>query len=279
MEIKTFTSTIALIFLITESSVVAMEGSDQESFFQIAKQQPDLGKKEDKSVLSSNSSLIPSTQQGETKLTPPPSNKWTWAQFLTFGWYGGTPSSSVIPLKEEKNENTKTETSQPWIKVTADSTPPLTRTPVQVPVAQLDIDESAGLSNGWKLVKGSTKQDIEKSIVLKKSAEGIEILGENYTIYTDIGSLEGLDQGTFLFNVELRGTKPGTYIQYWDGGEPVNSIFYNGNGKNEWETLSIEFKVDAQHARFHRLYAAIRGATKGSDTPSVIIRNVKLWQK
>jgi len=145
--------------------------------------------------------------------------------------------------------------------------------------AQFDMDEKTMLPKGWQLVKSSGNRDISKHLSFKKYPKRIEVLGDNYTFYNNIPSLNNYDQTTFLFSVELRGTKPGTYIQYWDGVKSISSAPYNGKGKGEWETLAVEFTVDAQNARFHRLYAAILGATKGTDNPSVDIRSIKLEPK
>jgi len=145
--------------------------------------------------------------------------------------------------------------------------------------AQFDMDEKTALPKGWELVESSQNRDISKHLSFKKYPKRIEVLGDNYTFYNNIPSLNNYDQTTFLFSVELRGTKPGTYIQYWDGVKSVSSAPYNGKGKGEWETLAVEFTVDAQKARFHRLYAAILGTTKGTDNPSVDIRSIKLEPK
>jgi len=44
-------------------------------------------------------------------------------------------------------------------------------------------------------------------------------------------------------------------------------------------TLSIEFTINAQKARFHKLYAAILGPVKNNDNPSVDVRNIKLHRR
>ena len=90
-------------------------------------------------------------------------------------------------------------------------------------------------------------------------------------------ALGNFDKATFLFTVELKSINPGAYIQYWDGVKSISSVPYNG--KDEWATLSVEFIVDAQKARFHRLYAAILGPVKNNDKPSVDVRNIQLLQK
>lgn len=129
------------------------------------------------------------------------------------------------------------------------------------------------------MVSSSQNRNINKPVILKKQYGEVEILGDNYTLYNDKLDLKNFDQTTFLFSVELRRTKPGTYIQYWDGVKSVSFPPYNGKGKSEWETLSVEFTVDAQQACFHRLYAAILGTTKDNGAPSMDIKNIKLKSK
>ena len=145
--------------------------------------------------------------------------------------------------------------------------------------SEFDMDEKTMLPKGWQLISSSQNRDIGKSITLKKNKFGIEILGDNYTFYNNMLSLKDFDQTTFLFSVELRGTKAGAYIQYWDGVKSVDSLPYDGKRKGEWETLAVEFTVDAKKARFYRLYAAILGSTKGNDNLSIDIKNIKLQPK
>ena len=143
--------------------------------------------------------------------------------------------------------------------------------------ADFHIEENAILPKKWQLVSSSSSHDKSVDIILKKNKVGIEVLGNNYTLYNTLPSLKDFDTTTFLFSVELRGTRAGAYIQYWDGVNFVNSTAYNGKGK--WETLSVEFTVDAKKARFYRLYAAILGPTKGTTPSSIDIKNVKLQPK
>jgi len=145
--------------------------------------------------------------------------------------------------------------------------------------ADFHLEREATLPKNWQLVSSSSSHDNSAHVSLKKNNVGIKILGDNYTLYNNLPSLKDFDTITFLFSVELRGTRAGAYIQYWDGVNFVNSTAYNGKRKGKWETLSVEFTVDAKEARFYRLYAAILGPTKGA-TPSLIdIKNVKLQQK
>jgi hypothetical protein len=148
---------------------------------------------------------------------------------------------------------------------------------------QLNVDfhteEKGILPKKWQLVSSSSSQNKSVDISLKKNKIGIEVLGDNYTLYNNLPSLKDFDTTTFLFSVELRGTRAGALIQYWDGIKTVNSTPYNGNRKGEWETLSVEFTVDAKAARFHRLYAVILGPTKGANPSSIDIKNIKLQPK
>lgn len=100
------------------------------------------------------------------------------------------------------------------------------------------MNEKAPLSKEWNLANSSQNKDT-KPATLKKKAIGVEILGKNYTFSHDLPALKDLDKTPFVFSVERRGTKPGTYIQYWNDVQSVSSNPYNGNGKGEWETLVL----------------------------------------
>jgi len=136
--------------------------------------------------------------------------------------------------------------------------------------SKFDIDE---VPKGWKLVDSSKNQDVS----LKKTRKGIAILGDHYSFYTNVPNLKNFDKTPFVFSVDVRSTTPGTYIQYYDGKNFVNSARYTSK-KNEWQTLNVEFTVNTK-ARFHRLYAAILGSVKGKDKHSVEIANIKLQPK
>jgi len=135
------------------------------------------------------------------------------------------------------------------------------------------------LPKEWKLTDQEQGRTGNPSY-LRKKPTGIEILGDDYTFYSKVPDLNNFNKKTFLFNVTLRGTKPGVVIQYWDGKNPITSDPYKSK-IGEWETLSIEFTVDTQKAQFHRLYAAILGSQKNSDIdiPSVEVIDVALQQK
>jgi len=145
--------------------------------------------------------------------------------------------------------------------------------------AGFHIEEKATLPEQWQLVSSSSNNNTNSGISLEKNNVGIRILGDNYTLYNNLPSLKDFDTVTFLFSVEIRGTRAGTFIQYWDGVKSVDSIAYKGNKKDEWETLSVEFTVNAKAAHFHRLYAAILEPTKGTTRSSMDIRNITLQPK
>jgi len=140
-----------------------------------------------------------------------------------------------------------------------------------------DMDEKTGLPIGWNLVDSAKNRDVSKPVSLNKKPVGVELLGENYTFYANVPALRDFDSTTFLFSVELRSTNPGVFIQYYDGKNAVSSAPYSSK-RGEWETLNIEFTVDA-HAKFHRLYSAILGAVKNNNNPSVDIKNITLKKK
>jgi 8-oxo-dGTP pyrophosphatase MutT (NUDIX family)/2'-5' RNA ligase len=140
-----------------------------------------------------------------------------------------------------------------------------------------NMDENATLPKGWSLIDAAKNRDISKPISLKKKPIGVELLGDNYTFYTNVPALKNFDNTTFTFNATVRSTNPGVCIQYYDGKNAVTSNPY-ASKKGEWETLNIEFNVDGK-AKFHRLYSAILGAVKGNPNSSVDIRNIKLQRK
>jgi len=140
-----------------------------------------------------------------------------------------------------------------------------------------DMDEKTGLPKEWNLVDSAKTQGIKKPLSLKKHPKWIELLGDDYTFYTNVPALRDFANTTFLFSVALRSTNPGAFIQYYDGKNVVNSVPY-ASKRGEWETLNIEFTIDA-NAKFHRLYSAILGAVKNNDKPSVDISSIKLQQK
>jgi len=140
-----------------------------------------------------------------------------------------------------------------------------------------DIDEEGTLPKGWNLVGSLKKGDRKNPISLNNKRARIELLGDNYSFYTNAPALGEFDKTTFMFSANVRSTVPGVFIQYYDGKNFVNSLPY-ASKKGEWETLNIEFTVDA-NAKFHRLYAAILGAVKGNANPSVDIDSVKLQRK
>jgi len=141
----------------------------------------------------------------------------------------------------------------------------------------LDIDEKATLPKGWNLVDSAGNRDIKKPLSLKKHPKWIELLGDDYAFYTNAPSLKDFGGNTFVFSANVRSTVPGVYIQYYDGKNFVNSLPY-ASKRGEWETLNIEFTIDA-NAKFHRLYSAILGTVKGNANPSVDINNIKLQRK
>jgi len=107
--------------------------------------------------------------------------------------------------------------------------------------------------------------------------KGVELLGDNYTFYTDVPSLKDFSNTTFVFSVEVRSTIPGAHLQYYDGKNVVNSAPYS-NKKGEWETLRIKFTVDAK-AKFHRFFSPILVAVNSERAPSVEVHSIKLHRK
>lgn len=127
----------------------------------------------------------------------------------------------------------------------------------------------------WKLTSTSRDRQGKPLSLKNRKAAGIEIVGDAYTFSRDLPNLKAFADNTFFFSVNMRGTKPGAFIQYWDGINFVNSAPYDGKQIGAWETLSVEFTVNPE-ARFYRFYAAILQPSKGGDIPSVDIENVSI---
>jgi len=144
--------------------------------------------------------------------------------------------------------------------------------------AGLNMDEKSTEPSKWKLVSSSRAPNIgDKPLSLQNRKSGVEIVGTTYTFARDLPMLKEFPHNTFFFNVTMRGTKPGAYIQYWDGLKSIDSLPYIGK-KGEWETLSVEFTVNP-NARFYRFYAAILGSAKGNEVPSIEIKDVSIQIK
>jgi hypothetical protein len=105
-----------------------------------------------------------------------------------------------------------------------------------------------------------------------------EIKGDGFNYFFTVSKeqMAPLNNATLQFQVEMKSNAP-AYIEYWDGRKEMTSVPHSGNG--QWETLTVEFTVNTDGARWFNFYPAILPAVEGIEDPSTQIRNSKLYYK
>jgi hypothetical protein len=115
--------------------------------------------------------------------------------------------------------------------------------------------------------------------VVQKYPGHAKVAGDGYVLYSELPSAEmkKLHGERFRFQVEMKSTTPGAYIQYWGfkkGSEKLKSTPHPGNGA--WQTLSIDFTIDQEDTK-HFIYPVIQPAAPSSaEAPIVKVRDVRI---
>ncbi|MBY0500579.1 MAG: hypothetical protein K2P93_01070 [Alphaproteobacteria bacterium] len=118
-------------------------------------------------------------------------------------------------------------------------------------------------------------------VVAQKYPGRVAITGDGYVLYSQLPAAEmkKLHDQKFRFEVEMKSTTPGAYVQYWGfkkGSEKLKSAPHIGDGK--WLTLSIDFTIDKEATQY-LIYPAIMPAVpSNSEAPVVKVRNVRITQ-
>ncbi|MBY0500578.1 MAG: hypothetical protein K2P93_01065 [Alphaproteobacteria bacterium] len=118
-------------------------------------------------------------------------------------------------------------------------------------------------------------------VVAQKYPGRVAITGDGYVLYSQLPAAEmkKLHDQKFRFEVEMKSTTPGAYVQYWGfkkGSEKLKSAPHIGNGK--WLTLSVDFTIDKEATQY-LIYPAIMPAVpSNSEAPVVKVRNVRITQ-
>jgi hypothetical protein len=120
-----------------------------------------------------------------------------------------------------------------------------------------------------------------KNITQTKEAGHVTIEGDGYVFYYQIPAAQMKERHgqQFKFEVEMKTTTPGAYIQYWGfkkGSEKLKSVAHRGDG--EWQTLSVDFTADKEDTQYF-IYPAIMPAVPSShEAPVVEIKNARVTQ-
>ncbi|MBY0500577.1 MAG: hypothetical protein K2P93_01060 [Alphaproteobacteria bacterium] len=118
-------------------------------------------------------------------------------------------------------------------------------------------------------------------VVTEKYPGQVAITGDGYVLYSQLSStdMKKLHGQKFRFEVEMKSTTPGAYVQYWGfkkSSEKLKSAPHSGNGA--WQTLSVDFTIDKEATQY-LIYPAIMPAVpSNSEAPVVKVRNVRITQ-
>jgi hypothetical protein len=106
----------------------------------------------------------------------------------------------------------------------------------------------------------------------------VALTGDGYVFYQELlkDDMVKLNGKTISFEVDVKSNVPGAYIQYWDYPNSHKTKSLAHLGKEAWQTLSIEFKVDASKGRFFLYPAIMPGVEPGSESPVVEIRRANI---
>ncbi|MBY0501955.1 MAG: hypothetical protein K2P93_08165 [Alphaproteobacteria bacterium] len=114
--------------------------------------------------------------------------------------------------------------------------------------------------------------------ILSKRKGCASVTGDGYVFYYQLASTEmkSLDKQSFVFEVDVKSSTPGAYIQYWGFPQHQKLMSHPHTGSGKWQTLSIEFTVDGNDKQFFLYPAIMPGVGEGSEAPIVKIKNVHL---
>jgi ribonucleotide reductase alpha subunit len=118
----------------------------------------------------------------------------------------------------------------------------------------LTLDESHNTScpHGWLL---TPNRGVKSPPIATRTVDGLKITGSGYNFHRPCAQLASYEDQYFVFSVNMKSNFSGAYIEYWDGLNEYKSTPHTGNG--QWESLKVEFPIDAKKARFLMLYPAI----------------------
>ncbi|MBY0500493.1 MAG: hypothetical protein K2P93_00635 [Alphaproteobacteria bacterium] len=202
--------------------------------------------------------------------------------------FPGTDEGIFAPTRVAlKNNKTAQSTLRKLIESAVSPAPTPASTPAEEPIAGTLTFNSTFLASsakttpqGYKLTDDpAQKRGTKVPLSVAPRGEGhVALTGDGYVFYQELlkDDMVKLNGKTISFEVDVKSNVPGAYIQYWDYPNSHKTKSLAHLGKGAWQTLSIEFKIDASKGRFFLYPAIMPGVEPGSESPVVEIRRANI---